>query len=289
MAPSAPPSLYSSWFEYWKQNLQSSPGRVGSALRIVLTAVLVLITMMVLQIPYIAYALYVIFIVTNESPAVSLRTGTASLLSVAAVLAITLIVVIATDNDPMARVLGLAIITFLGGMIAVATSMAAMGPICGLICAVATGLWENHFPADAVVKDSLWLLAAIATGIGETVAIAYVLRSRSPADKLGEELRTRYRALAAMFEACAGGSTEQQRRAAADHVSRLPQPGIGECWDCITRSSIATLKPVASRRDSKSIYSCFQNYWTVPQLMVCRRKPWTPTSNFVVDLSRDSV
>jgi multidrug resistance protein MdtO len=225
MAPSAPPSLYSSWFEYWKQDLQSSPGRVGSALRIVLTAVLVLITMMVLQIPYIAYALYVIFIVTNESPAVSLRTGTASLLSVAAVLAITLIVVIATDNDPMARVLGLAIITFLGGMITVATSIAAMGPIWGLICAVAIGFWENHVPADALVKDSLWLLAAFATGIGETVAIGYVLRSRSPADKLGEELRTRYRALAAMFETCAGGSTEQQRRAAADHVSRLAAAG----------------------------------------------------------------
>ncbi len=225
MAPSAPPSLYSSWFEYWKQDLQPSPGRVSSALRIVLTAVLVLITMMVLQIPYIAYALYVIYIVTNESPAVSLRTGIASLLSVAAVLAITLIVVIATDNDPMARVLGLAIITFLGGMITVATSIAAMGPIWGLICAVAIGFWENHVPADALVKDSLWLLAAFASGIGETVAIGYVLRSRSPADKLGEELRTRYRALAAMFEACAGGSTEQQRRAAADPVSRLAAAG----------------------------------------------------------------
>jgi multidrug resistance protein MdtO len=225
MATSAPPSLYSSWFEYWKQDLQPSAGRVGSALRIVLTAVLVLITMMVLQIPYIAYALYVIYIVTNESPAVSLRTGIASLLSVVAVLAITLIVVIATDNDPMARVLGLAIITFLGGMITVATSIAAMGPIWGLICAVAIGFWENHVPADALVKDSLWLLAAFATGIGETVAIGYVLRSRSPADKLGEELRTRYRALAAMFEACAGGSTEHQRRAAADHVSRLAAAG----------------------------------------------------------------
>ena len=99
--------------------------------------------MMVLQIPYIAYALYVIYIVTNESPTVSLRTGIASLLSVAAVLAITLIVVIATDNDPMARVLGLAIITFLGGMITVATSIAAMGPIWGLICAVAIGFWRS--------------------------------------------------------------------------------------------------------------------------------------------------
>jgi multidrug resistance protein MdtO len=225
MAPSAPASLYSSWFEYWKQDLQPSPGRVGTALRIVLTAVLVLITMMVLQIPYIAYALYVIFIVTNESPAVSLRTGIASLLCVAVVLATTLIVVIATDNDPMARVLGLAIITFLGGMITVATSIAAMGPIWGLICAVAIGFWENHVPADALVKDSLWLLAAFATGIGATVAIGYVLRSRSPADKLGEELRARYRALAAMFEACAGGSTEQQRRTAADHVSRLAAAG----------------------------------------------------------------
>jgi hypothetical protein len=33
----------------------------------------------------------------------------------------------------------------------------------------------------------------------------------------------------------------------------LPRLGIGECWDCITRSSITTLKPVTSRQDSKSI------------------------------------
>jgi multidrug resistance protein MdtO len=181
--------------------------------------------MMVLQVPYIAYGLYAIFLVAGANPAVSLRTGIATTCSTACALSMALIVVIVTDNDPMARVLSLAVMAFVAGMITTVTSMPALGPGWGLIFGVGIGLWENHAPADTLVKNSLWLLAAISTGIGGSIAVGYTFALRSPADKLAEELRTRYRALELMFEAYATDSVDQQRRTAAERVSRLAAAG----------------------------------------------------------------
>ncbi|HTA68442.1 MAG TPA: FUSC family protein [Bryobacteraceae bacterium] len=215
-----------SWFQDWREDLQASPGRVESMLRIVFASVVVLVLMMVLRVPNVAYALYVVFVVSNENPALSLRTGVASLLTVAVTLSIAFGVVILTDNDPLARVMTLAVMTFLAGMIATVTTVPALGPIWGLIYGVGIGIWENHAPADRLVKSSLWLVAAFAIGIVVPVAVSYLFSMRSPADRLAGHLRLRYRALAAMFSAyAADDATDQQRRAAAQSVSRLAAEG----------------------------------------------------------------
>jgi multidrug resistance protein MdtO len=182
--------------------------------------------MMVLRVPNVAFALYVIFLVSNENPALSLRTGIASLLVVTLALSISLGVVILTDNDPLGRVVTLAVMTFLAGMITVVTTVPSLGPISGLIAGVGIGLWENRAPADKIVEANLWLLAAFGTGIVGAVATSYVFSMRSPATRLAEQLRSRYRALAAMFAAyAADDATEQQRRTAAQSVSRIAADG----------------------------------------------------------------
>lgn len=213
------------WLQYWRKDLQPTPGRLNNSLRTTLTSVVVLITMMVLQMPFVAYGMYVIFMVGRESPAVTLRTGIALLSSVSCALGIAFMVVILTDNNPMARVLSLAAITFVAGMITVATSMPALGSGWGLIFCVGIGFWENRTAADKLVKTSLWLLAAFATGIGVAIAVEYVFGTRSPAEKLTEQLRIRYRALETMFKAYAGDVTDQQRQSTAEHVSRLAGAG----------------------------------------------------------------
>lgn len=214
------------WLTDWREDLQARPGRVESSLRIVFATTVVLIAMMVLQAPNVAFALYVIFLISNENPAVSLRTGVASLVAVGLALSISLVVVILTDNDPVARVVTLAAMTFFAGMITVVTTVSALGPIFGLIVGVAMHLWENHAPADKVVKGELWLLAAFATGIAGAVATSYLFSMRSPADRLAGQLRSRYRALAGMFETYARyDATENQRRIAAQSVSRLAAEG----------------------------------------------------------------
>ena len=213
------------WLQYARQDLQATPGRLNSSLRITLTTVVVLVAMMVLQMPFVAYGLYVIFIVGRANPTVTLRTGIALFCSTSCALSIALIVVILTDNNPMARVLSLAVMTFVAGMITVATSIPSVGSGWGLIFCVGIGLWENHTPADSLVKNTLWLLAAFFTGIAAAVAVEYVFATRSPAQKLAEELRIRYRALEAMFSAYADDVTAERRQNAAERVSQLAAAG----------------------------------------------------------------
>lgn len=214
------------WLADWREDLQAGPGRVKRSLRIVFATTIVLVAMMVLQVPNVAYALYVILLVSNENPALSLRTGAAALVTVALALAISLSIVIVTDNDPLARVVTLAAMTFFAGMITTVTTVPALGPTFGLIVGVAIHSWESQAPADKVMKSDLWLLGAFATGIAGAVVTSYLFSMRSPADQLAGQLRLRYLALAAMFRAYAeDDATEHQRRTAAQSVSRLAAEG----------------------------------------------------------------
>ena len=127
------------------------------------SSVVVLVLMLVLQMPYVGYGLYFIFLIGRESPSVSLRTAFASVVTISLVIVSEMGVVILSDNDPMARVLSVVIVTFVGGMILVSTSLPSLGSIVGLICCVVIGFWEHHAPEDTLVKNSLRLLAAFAT------------------------------------------------------------------------------------------------------------------------------
>jgi hypothetical protein len=80
----------------------------------VLSSVLTLLALLILQAPFASVALYFVFIVGRDSPAVSLR-SLFSMVPLAAAVATELGIVILTDNDPMARVLGLTAVGFFAG------------------------------------------------------------------------------------------------------------------------------------------------------------------------------
>src|SRR6202045_1546621 len=100
------------WLQRMWQDLQPTPGRLNSSLRMTLASILVLVLMLVLQMPYIAYGLYFIFLIGRESPSVSLRTAFVLVVTVMLAIVVEMVVVIVTDNDPMARVLSVVIVTF---------------------------------------------------------------------------------------------------------------------------------------------------------------------------------
>ena len=97
------------WLERFWQDLQPTPERLSKALRMTFSSLVVLVLMLVLQMPYVAYGLYFIFLIGRESPSVSLRTAFASVVTIVVVIVSEMGVVILSDNDPMARVLSVVI------------------------------------------------------------------------------------------------------------------------------------------------------------------------------------
>ena len=224
MAANASP-IKPSWTEKLWHDLQPTPGRLNSSLRIVLSSVLALILLLVLQMPFIAIGLYFIFLIGRDSPSVSLRSSIFSFFAVVAAIVVELAVVIITDNDPMARVLSVAIVTFMAGVIVVATNYPALGSTWGLIYCTVIELWERHVPADINVKNSLWLLGTFSVALACAVGVEYLFGDRDPVKKLDEQRQIRYRALETMFRLYAEGASPEQRAEAASRVSRLAVAG----------------------------------------------------------------
>ena len=246
-----PPPTHLSWTQALLQDLQSTPGRLGSALRIVLASVIALILMEVLQMPFISVGMYFIFLIGRDSPAISLRSSLFSLGIVSFAIFTELAVVLISDNDPLVRLLSVAVITFVAGMIVMSTTAPALGSTFGLIYCTVIALWEIHAPADRLVKTSLYLIGTFLISLGCAVAVEYVFGAHDPAADLQKQRYLRYTSLEALFRAYADNAPASQRFDLAMRVSRIAvagQSGMMALYSTIVERNLDTgTLPVAIR------------------------------------------
>ena len=224
------------------QDLQPTPGRLSNSLRIVLATIITLLAVLVLQVPYASVALYFVFFVGRESPAVSLR-SLLMLVPIVAAVATELAIVILTDNNPMARVLGMAAVSFLAGLIMVGTTQPPLGSTWAFVFATLIAFWESPAPAGRLVTLSLWVISALSIPILSSIAVEYVFGARHPAELLSEQISTRWRALIAMFSLFAEQATPEKRAEAVTLVSRLAgtgQEGMQELYNKIVERNLDT-------------------------------------------------
>jgi multidrug resistance protein MdtO len=219
------PASIGTWIDRFWQDLQPTPGRLSSSLRIVLATVLTLVLLMVLRMPSASLGLYYIFLIGRDSPAISLRSGVFSLLALAFTVATVLGVVGLTDNNPMARLLSVSIVVFLAGMLMLSTTITVLASTWGFIYCTLIALWETHAPADYLVKQTLYVIGTVSIAVLCSVAVEYFLGAKDPAAELQKQRRIRYEALAKMFSLYADGAPREQILPGAINVSRLAAAG----------------------------------------------------------------
>jgi len=213
------------WLRAFWQDQQFTPERLKCVLRIVLSSVITLIAMLVWQMPFLSLGLYVLFFVLRESPVLSFRFSILILLSVVAAVAIELGIVILTGNDPTARVLSVAAISFFCGIMIQACMVPFLFVGLGFIFCTLIATWELHAPADHLVKSSLWLIATVACTLGSSVAVEHIFGVRNPAEELQKHIVKRFRALEKVFRLYAEGNTGAEWLAAATQVAQLAAGG----------------------------------------------------------------
>jgi multidrug resistance protein MdtO len=213
------------WIKQYWQDLQPTPGRLGTSLRIVLATIIALILMMTWQVPASAYGLYIIFMVARDSPSISMRTGLLSVLGLCFAVATELAIVIVTNNDPMSRLLTVPIIAFLAGMAMRTTTISNLAVSWGFIVCTLIANWEFHTPAEVVVKNSMWLAGAGTIAISGSVAVEYMFGETNPVAKLQEDLQTRYKALEHLFTLIADGAPAEEVSPVSIQVTRLAAAG----------------------------------------------------------------
>ena len=235
-------SSVGTWYKWLLEDLRPTPGRLASSARVVVAVVFALILLLVLQVPFVSLVLYLIFVVGRESPAVTLRAALLSVCVGSTAVLVELLVAVATDNDPLTRLLSVVVMTFLAGVLTQASSFAPLAPTLGLLYCTVIALWENQIPPDRIVKTSLYLVAAEGLALGCAVFVEYLFATRSPADRLQAERVVRYRALETMFRAYARGASPDERFAAYLPVARLAlvgERGMQELYGVIVQRNLS--------------------------------------------------
>ena len=218
-------AILSIWAERIWKDLEPTPGRLNAALRIVLASMITLVLLLTLRMPFLGLSMYFVFLVGRDSPAVSFRSSLFVIFTLIVSVTTVLVIVIVTDNDPMSRVLGLSLVTFVAGMFMLSSTLPALGSSYGLVFALLIQFWENHVPAGPLVKHMLYLIGSISIAVGSVVAVEYTFGGRPPVKELEAQRVTRYQALVAMFSLYAQGAAADQISPAVISVSRLAATG----------------------------------------------------------------
>jgi len=244
-------SILSTWTERLWQDLEPTPGRLNGALRIVLASVITLLLVMTLRMPFAGLGMYFVFLIGRDSPAVSLRSSIFTMLTLVASVGAVLAVVILTDNDPMARVLGITIATFLAGMFMLSSTVPALASSFGFIFSTLIALWETSIPAGPLVKEMLFLLGTISLAVISVLAVEYLFAGQPPAEELQQQRLIRYLALEKMFSLYAQGADPAQISQAVIPVSRLAgagQSGMQRLYNTIVERNLDTgVLPIGTR------------------------------------------
>jgi multidrug resistance protein MdtO len=238
----SPANSLTAWAGRAWQDLQPGPGRLSGTLRIVLASILTLLALLILQAPFASVALYFVFIVGRDSPAVSLR-SLFSMVPLVAAVATELGIVILTDNDPMARVLGIAAVGYFSGILVVGTTQPTLGSTWGFIFATLIAFWETPAPANRLVTASLWIIGALSIPILSSIAVEYVFGARHPADLLIEQRTIRWQAFISMFTLFAEKADPEKRVQAVTRVGRLAvtgQDGMQELYNKMVERNLDT-------------------------------------------------
>jgi multidrug resistance protein MdtO len=218
-------ALIDTWKERFIKDLMPYPGRMSATLRIVLAVTITLIALLILQMPFASLALFLVFIVGRDSPSVSLRSSIFAWAAQAIAIVLEFGLIILTDNDPMARVLSVAGVTFIAGMLMGATTVPALASILGFTYCILIALWESHASANSLVSLSLHLLGAVSVPLAVSVAVEYLFGDKNPADTLEEQRRERWQSLERMFTLYAQGADPKELHDAYVKVSRLAVAG----------------------------------------------------------------
>jgi multidrug resistance protein MdtO len=132
-----------------------------------------------------------------------------------------------TGNAPMARVLGLAVCTFVATFFFRASTIPLASLPFGCLTFMVISLWENQFPAEQVLHLSLWPMGTLPVVAGSAVAVDYIFNRSDPAPILQREMKARFEALERLFSLCAAQADSEQLMNQSAKVRRYAVTGQG--------------------------------------------------------------
>jgi len=223
----------------FRREMTYSPARLAGALRFALTAAMATLILLVLQPPpyTIAPSLFMLFLVSHDTPFNCFKDLVTCLVFAGVGTVATLCLIEATGNAPMARVLGLAVFTFLATFFFRASTVPIAALSVGCLSFMVISLWEIQIPAEQVLHLSLWPMGTLFVVAGCAVAVEYLFNRSDPVPILQREIKARFEALEQLFILWATKADDKQFQNQSAKVRRYALVGQGRTNSLLERAS----------------------------------------------------
>jgi multidrug resistance protein MdtO len=240
------PGGASAWIENIYQELAPTHGRMAGALRTALAATIATVVLLALRAPAMAVGVYLIFIVSYDAPYLTFRNSVVQLCFQCLGVATALVLVEVTGNDPMARVLGVALFTFISAFFLRACTRPTAAMTFGIYSIITLSLWELHMPAELLLHRSMWPIGTGALAVGCKVAIEYAFTRRDPQHALLREMDVRLEALEELFRRYADDAPEEEIQQRILRVRRYAFAGQSKMRSLLEEVLIHPAKDMAA-------------------------------------------
>ena len=223
---------------FWREMAPVS-GRMAGTFRFALTTALATLLLLILQPPvgFIAPSLFMLFLVSHDTPFDCFRDLFTCIFFATLGTASALLLIIATGNHPVARVMGLAVFTFLATFFFRASAIPLGALSFGCLTYMVISLWEYHIRAEKILHLSLWPLGTLATVAVSAIAVEYLFNRSDPLLAWRREIDARCTALVQLFQLCATDADADQIARQSSIVRRYAVTGDGRLHVLLGRIS----------------------------------------------------
>lgn len=216
------------WIENLYQELAPTHGRMEGALRTAFAATIATYLLLALRAPLMPPAVYLIFLVSYDAAYLTFQNSVFQLTFQCVGVGAALMLVEVTGNDPMARVLGIALFTFFSAYFLRASTRPSAAMNIGIFSINTLSLWEQHLPAERLVHLAMWPIAGGALAVGIKILIEYMFTHRDPLRALQKELGARLNALEELFRMYGERAPEEEIAKQVTVVRRYAFAGQGK-------------------------------------------------------------
>ncbi len=215
------------------------PGRMAGTLRFALASALATLLLLIIQpaVGFIAPSLFLLFLVSHDTPFHCFKDLFTCVSFAALGTASALMLVNATGNHPVARVVGVAVFTFLATFFFRASSVPLAPLSFGCLAFMTINLWEYQIRPERILRLSLWPIGTLAIVALSGTAVDYLFNRSDPLAALQREIKARCAALEQLFQSCATDADPDRIERQSATVRRYAVTGEGQMHILLERIS----------------------------------------------------
>ncbi len=231
------------------------PGRMAGSLRFALTSALATLLLLILQPPvgFIAPSMFMLFLISHDSPYQSFRDLLILLSGAALGIIAALLLIGATGDHPVARVMGLAVFTLMAAFFFRTSAIPGFPMAFGCLTYMVISLWEYQIRAERILHLSLWPMGTLLTVAGSAVVVEYLFNRSDPLVALRREIRARRAALERLFQLYATHAEAERIEKQSAIVRRYAVTGVGQLQLLLERVSKDKVCEAAESRRLRAI------------------------------------